>query len=211
MIQQMETHGRSILEIPVPDEEETPELKAKSPLQTSKATTSTNNNNNDAAEYMSSLLVAQLESQRVYFEDRLDQLEGSLRSSLTQLKLDHQGELERAAERISQMDQDILRLTQTRSTLESRITDLTDQRDTLHRDLTSERRLVEQLTANQDTYRTMLEQRNRTIDELNEQVTDLLAHFDSQQALATSALLPEEVRHGKIMIRTRKKKNNNNK
>lgn len=192
MIQKVETHGRSILEIPAPEEAD---KKVKEEMVHS----------NDAADYLSSLLVAQLESQRVYFEEKLEALQESLESRMSKLRLDRQTDLEGATDRIAQLEDQLGHLTQSRTTLQSRLASLTSERDCLQQRLLQEQRLVEQLTQNQETYRLMLEERNQTIDQLNEQVSDLMGHFDSQKALAASAMLPEEVRNGKILIRTKKK------
>lgn len=154
-------------------------------------------------DYISSLLVAQLESQRVYYEDKLSALEATwsqqsravqtestlridqLQHSLHSLKLNQEDDYLRTAARIQ--------------ALEARIEELSREKAELQQALAGESAMLEKVMQSQAQLEAALQAKEAEVVELQEQINDLLMHFEGQKAISESAIAGD-IRTGTIQL-----------
>lgn len=154
-------------------------------------------------DYISSLLVAQLESQRVYYEDKLSALEATwsqqnrmvqtesslridqLQHSLQALKLDQDADHRRTEARIKH--------------LEGRIEELIREKIQLHQALAGETAMLDKVMQSQAELEAALRAKEAEVIELQEQINDLLMHLEGQRAVAESELAGD-LRAGTIQL-----------
>ncbi|KAJ1962426.1 hypothetical protein IWQ62_003538 [Dispira parvispora] len=141
------------------------------------------------------LLTSQLDSQRRLYESRISQLQADWHQAENSLIVTRQSQV-----RIQQqLDQVTEELTRTRSgnqdllhekhNLEKRLGKLHDQLSKLERRHREEHDLNVSLLANQDHFKSRLEEKDRQITELQEQVSDLMAYFTMQDKVTKDASL----------------------
>lgn len=157
----------------------------------------------DDPDYISSLLVAQLESQRTFYEEKLSALEAawSVRNKVVQVEsADLIESLQDSIERLALQqttEQDTLQ--QQLRSLEARIEALRGEKAGLRAALASESAMLESVMQSQAQLEATILEKERDIVALQEQVTDLLMHFEGQKAIDQSGLA-EDLRAGTIRL-----------
>ena len=140
------------------------------------------------AEYYSSMLVAQLESQRIYFEERLSITEVDFANRLDRTTLEHQTESRRLTMDLRDLDRRLhiqsKAAREQKESLDRRIVQLSDEKGKLLKELSAERALSQQGLQTTEMYLTMIGERDSEIATLKEQVQDLMVHFESQERLS---------------------------
>jgi ABC-type enterochelin transport system ATPase subunit len=140
------------------------------------------------AEYYSSMLVAQLESQRIYFEERLSITEVDFATRLDRVTQEHQSESRRLATDLLDLDRRLHIQSKAnreqRESFERRIAQLSDEKSRLLEELSAERALSRQGLQTTEMYLAMIKERDAEIVILKEQVQDLMLHFESQERLS---------------------------
>ncbi|KAJ1661000.1 hypothetical protein IWQ61_000154 [Dispira simplex] len=141
------------------------------------------------------LLSSQLDSQRRLYESRISQLQADWHQAEKSLMVTRQSQ----ARLQQQLDRVTEELTQSRSAnqgllheklkLEKRLEKLHDQLSKLERRHREEHDLNMSLLANQDHFKSRLEEKDRQVIELQEQVSDLMAYFAMQDKVTKDASL----------------------
>lgn len=146
-------------------------------------------------DYYASLLVAQLESQRMFFESRLDAAECSSIDRIEQLTKDHAREIRRLSNDLKNTKQELRTLDEAyqerRVAFEAKIQRLCEEKAMLSRDLEGERAISRQALSTTDTFLELIRDKDVQIQALDEQVRDLIVHLESQQRLSSSPSLAE--------------------
>lgn len=134
------------------------------------------------------LLTHQLNSQRIYFEQRLKELERESKTQVETYMRNSKKEKEKLNKTIEKLQRDLQQ-----EKKESEIL----------------RQLNDRLIENQNVYKKQLEEKNKEIEDLKEQVKDLMFYIETQQKIEKSGM-KEELQNGQIVIQqgktTEKKK-----
>ncbi|EFA05346.2 BRCA1-associated protein [Tribolium castaneum] len=135
------------------------------------------------------LLTSQLEEQRLYFEDKLAQLDSIYYAENSELK----AEVLELSEKNSQLKTDIANLTKEKLALERKIAQQSVKLNATLNDLNEEKQLGKALRNNQQQWQTKLGELQaekdtmaKEITELREQVRDLMFFIDAKQVIEKS-------------------------
>lgn len=154
-------------------------------------------------DYISSLLVAQLESQRIFYEEKMNALENSL-SGQAKTKLQESNQLISSLQNtlnemtIKLKQEELGKETKIRN-LETKIEALKKEKAELVRKWQNDSSMLEQLLINQKEHEIILAQKEAEISELQEQLNDILMHLEGQKAIEQSDLA-DELRVGSIKL-----------
>ena len=162
----------------------------------------------DDPEYFTSLLIAQLESQRMFFEDRLSQTDQKLSSQLEKLKLDSSNTIKSQQEQFNsirtKLESDLATLASQIQELKERISTVKKEKKTLKSELEAEKLISKQFLDNQSVYEKMVKDKDEEIESLKEQVNDLLTHFQAQEAFINA---DDQVKQGKLVLKQVRRSN----
>lgn len=169
-------------------------------------------------EYFSSLLVAQLESQRLFYEERMESMQVALFERLERLSKEHAQEVRRLSNALRASQAEVLTLRndalRERQQLLADIERLSRENSRLIADLESERAMSEQAASSTAHYVSMTQEQEAELESLREQLHDLMVHIESQEQVKTS---DQGLSGGTIVIgkspskRNRHRRSNNNK
>lgn len=141
-------------------------------------------------EYFSSLLVAQLESQRLFYEERIESMQLALFERLERLGKEHAQEVRRLSNALQASQADIAALRgdalRERQQLLADIERLSRENARLSAELESERAMSEQAASSTAHYVTMAQEREAELESLREQLHDLMVHIESQEQVKAS-------------------------
>ncbi|KAJ3293935.1 hypothetical protein HK104_004091 [Borealophlyctis nickersoniae] len=147
------------------------------------------------------LLTSQLESQRLWYESQLHQLQttsatqlSSLQLELDRLRADH----ERVVSERQQLKAEVPQLLKEKKLAEKRVDKLTERLNALEKAFQDEKELNAGLGANQASWRAQIEAKDAVIkakegevEELKEQVRDLMFYLEAQQKVEASPMKEE--------------------
>ncbi|KND01376.1 uncharacterized protein SPPG_03188 [Spizellomyces punctatus DAOM BR117] len=144
------------------------------------------------------LLTSQLESQRLWYESRLTQIETALTqqsSELTGALSQMQAERDSAVKSRDDLQAQLTRAERDNRALHSRLTKILDRVVSSEKDLKEERALTKSLLANQTLYQTKIASAEQTVREkdadiadLKEQVRDLMVFLDMRKQVEDSGV-----------------------
>jgi BRCA1-associated protein len=154
-------------------------------------------------DYISSLLAAQLESQRIFYEEKMNALENTL-SGQAKAKLHESNQLivslQDSLNEISiKLQQEELNKEIVVKNLEKKIESLKKEKAEIVRQWQNDASMLEQLLKNQKEHEKILAEKEAEIAELQEQLNDILMHLEGQKAIENSDLV-EELRIGSIKL-----------
>ncbi len=158
---------------------------------------------NDDPDYISSLLIAQLESQRIFYEDKLSTLElnWSIQSKNNQAESFQLIEDLKDSIKALEISQDkvLTSLYNQLHSLEDRIEVLKEEKSELHQKLAAESAMLEQVLKHQSTLEETILEKDKEIADLQDQINDLLMHIEGQKAIDGSSLA-RDLRAGHIQL-----------
>lgn len=152
------------------------------------------------------LLTMQLDSQRLFFEERLNKMEDKANFQLeeTEMKLvENMNESVKLKENLNQ-------LTKEKNNLDKKYTAITTKFNKLQSELNEERELNKCLTSNQELYQNKLaileeklkksdEEKSSEIEDLQSQLRDLMFYLDAQSKMSQS-VASEEIQDSQMVI-----------
>ncbi|KAJ3106820.1 hypothetical protein HDU97_005532 [Phlyctochytrium planicorne] len=159
------------------------------------------------------LLTSQLESQRLWYESKISELQISMVHELSEASAEGNVDIKRLEEQSmafkkerDDLRRQVVAATKERRVLEKRVDKLSESFELLQARLMEEREMNEALRRNQDTWKAelkakdqLLEEKDRTVEELKEQVRDLMFYLETQQKVEQSAL-KDELQEGTVVI-----------
>jgi BRCA1-associated protein len=151
------------------------------------------------------LLTMQLESQRIYFEERLQQQEESAIKQEEKAKFqlrEYEQELEATRQDNLKLKETLDSLNKEKQTFEKRCTLLNTKLSKIQNELNDEKELNRCLTSNQTAYQAKLNEledklkksnddKNKEIEELQSQLRDIMFYLDAQKKIADNATSDE--------------------
>lgn len=153
----------------------------------------------EAPEYFSQLMIAQLASQREHFVEELRRVHDDYdrQSEEKELKLvELQDSTKAWNERAEGLKKQVAQHERLTSAMRAR-------NEVLKKELDEERAISDQLLRTRDEFVKALAAKDKEIQALNEQIGDMMAHIQAQTAIAEMSL-SEDVRQGKIVLKTTK-------
>ncbi|TNM92109.1 hypothetical protein fugu_019121 [Takifugu bimaculatus] len=154
------------------------------------------------------LLTSQLESQRIYWENKIAHLEKEVAEEVNNMK----AKFKETLERCDNLEQRVSEITKDKQSLEKKCAQLGTRVAKLGQELKEEQEMNRCLRANQTQLQTQLAEEERkgkengdlkdvAIEELQQQLRDMMFHLETQQQI--EHLLPEarsEIQEGQINI-----------
>ncbi|XP_056874862.1 BRCA1-associated protein [Takifugu flavidus] len=154
------------------------------------------------------LLTSQLESQRIYWENKIAHLEKEVAEEVNNMK----AKFKETLERCDNLEQRVSEITKDKQSLEKKCAQLGTRVAKLGQELKEEQEMNRCLRANQTQLQTQLTEEERkgkengdlkdvAIEELQQQLRDMMFHLETQQQI--EHLLPEarsEIQEGQINI-----------
>ncbi|XP_061603190.1 BRCA1-associated protein isoform X4 [Phyllopteryx taeniolatus] len=144
------------------------------------------------------LLTSQLESQRVYWENKIAHLEKDTAEEINNMK----AKFKETLERCDNLERRLGEISKDKQSMEKKCTQLSGRMTKLSQELTEEQEMNKCLRANQMQLQTRLadeqrrakesgEQKERAVEELQDQLRDVMFYLETQQHIQH---LPEEAR-----------------
>lgn len=155
------------------------------------------------------LLTSQLESQRLYFEERIARVEKETLEQVTAGETRHK----QMVDEHHRMEETLEQVTRQKIQTEKKCSQYHGQLTKVMRDLQEERAMNKSLLENQSVWqqqitelekkvKEMNEQKDKELEELREQLRDMMFHLEAQQKLADDGLAvsQKELQEGQVIV-----------
>lgn len=152
------------------------------------------------------LLTSQLDSQRLFYEDRMSQVEASAQKSATGLK----EKARRLQEENQALTGRVKELTKEKTALEKKVQSMSHKLTQVQAELSEERQMSEALRQNQKDWQvkvsqletqmlTLKEEKQKESAELKDQLRDIMFYLEAQNTVARSDN-PGEIQEGHVIV-----------
>lgn len=144
------------------------------------------------SEYYESLMAAKLESQRIYWEEKLSELKKERDLLIEKGEQEHEKRQEKLESRIST-------LLRQKKQLETELSSLRDKYNRCEHELDGERAISKQAMRVTEEWVRIAQNKDLQIEQLEEQVRDLMVHVETQQRIMESSPEHSDIHYADIL------------